>query len=78
MRPAAAAALIALLLRNRLRASYYVMAAGFLFSFLLPIVVYVLPWSWWGVQEPALTPGADPGKFILNEAEACRRRWPRS
>jgi hypothetical protein len=63
------AALIALFLGNRLRASYRVLAAGFLFSFFLPILAYLCPWSWWGYTEPVLSPSADPGKYILNEAE---------
>ena len=65
-----AAALLALFLGNRLRASYRVLVAGFLFSFFMPIVLALCPWSWWGYAEPQLTLGADPGKFILNEAES--------
>lgn len=64
-----AAALLALFLGNRLRASYRVLVAGFLFSFFMPIILALCPWSWWGYVEPVLSPGADPGKFILNEAE---------
>lgn len=42
------AALIALLLGNKLRLSFRVLAIAFLISFILPMLIAVLPDSWWG------------------------------
>ncbi|HEV7405703.1 MAG TPA: hypothetical protein VGO11_22355 [Chthoniobacteraceae bacterium] len=62
-------ALVALLLGNRLTASYRVLLAGFLFSFFVPILVELCPWSWWGIHEPTLSPGENPLAFAKEKAE---------
>lgn len=61
------AALLALFLGHRLRASYRVMVAGFLFSFFAVFLVHLLPESAVGGAEPVLKPGDDPGKFLMDE-----------
>jgi hypothetical protein len=50
-----AAALLALLLWARPRASRVVLLAGWCASFLVPVAIALTPWSWWTVEPPPPT-----------------------
>jgi hypothetical protein len=53
-----AAALVALLLWARLRASRFILLAGWCISFLLPVAIALTPWSWWTVEPPPASTAA--------------------
>jgi hypothetical protein len=53
-----AAALLALLLWTRPRASRAVLLAGWCASFLVPVAIALTPWSWWTVEPPPPTTNA--------------------
>jgi hypothetical protein len=53
-----AAALLALLLLARPRASRAILLAGWCASFLLPVAIALTPWNWWTVEPPPPTTGA--------------------
>jgi hypothetical protein len=53
-----AAALLALLLLARPRASRAILLAGWCASFLMPVAIALTPWSWWTVEPPPPTTGA--------------------
>lgn len=50
-----AAALLALVLWARPKASRTILLAGWAASFLVPVAVALTPWSWWTVEPPAAT-----------------------
>jgi hypothetical protein len=50
-----AAALLALLLWARPRASRAILLAGWCASFLVPVAIALTPWSWWTVEPPPPT-----------------------
>jgi hypothetical protein len=50
-----AAALLALLLGARPRASRAILLAGWCASFLVPVAIALTPWSWWVVEPPPPT-----------------------
>jgi hypothetical protein len=50
-----AAALLALLLLARPRASRAILLAGWCASFLVPVAIALTPWSWWTVEPPPPT-----------------------
>lgn len=62
-----AAALAALLLRNRFRLSYKILVAAFVFSFFVPIFFALCPWSWWGYQEAVISPGKQPVAYFIDQ-----------
>jgi hypothetical protein len=47
-----AAALVALVLWTRPRASRSILLAGWCASFLVPVAIALTPWSWWTVEPP--------------------------
>jgi hypothetical protein len=51
------AALVALLLGHRLGLSFRVLAIAFVVSFILPMIIAILPNSWWGGGEDAAAGG---------------------
>jgi hypothetical protein len=53
-----AAALVALLLWARPRASRAVLLAGWCASFLVPVAIALTPWSWWTIEPPPPTSDA--------------------
>jgi hypothetical protein len=62
----AALALAAFFLGNNLRLSFKLLVAGFLFGFLLPMVIAVCPSSWFGEQEKeVLGEVVDGVKYIV-------------
>ena len=63
------AALAAVLVWTRLRLSFGIMVAAFAFAFLTPLVIALCPWSWWGYEEPALSPQAQPLEFVESKLE---------
>jgi hypothetical protein len=63
------AALVVLFLGDRMRLSFRVMLAAFAFSFFVPMLVELCPWSWWGVVEPKYSPTAEPAKFARDQLE---------
>lgn len=63
------AALAAVLVWTRLRLSFGIMVAAFAFAFLTPLLIALCPWSWWGYEEPALSPQAQPIEFLESKLE---------
>ncbi len=45
------------------------MSAAFLFSFLVPLLIALCPWSWWGYEEKTYSPDTEPLLFLESTAE---------
>lgn len=63
------AALSAVMLWTRFRLSFQIIVAAFAFSFLVPMLIALCPWSWWGYVEPAATPETKPGEYARQTIE---------
>lgn len=63
------AALIVLLLGDRMKLSFKVMLFAFVFSFFLPMLVELLPWSWWGYADVKISPTEDPVGYAKDQLE---------
>lgn len=63
------AALIAVFCWTRFRLSFQIILVGFAFSFFVPMLLAICPWSWWGYDEPNLTPGKDPAEYFKQMSE---------
>ncbi|HUQ71328.1 MAG TPA: hypothetical protein VM165_17500 [Planctomycetaceae bacterium] len=66
----AAASLLALATWTRFRFSSRVLQIGFLVSFFVPMIVWLLPGSWWGDDDSYSDFREDPAAFIAEVAEA--------
>ena len=64
------AAMAVLLCWTRLKLSFQILLAGFLFAFFVPMLVALCPWSWWGYVEPKVSPDKAPAQFFLLLAES--------
>jgi hypothetical protein len=65
-----AAGLIALLTWTQFRFSSRVLLVGFLVSFFVPMIVWLLPGSWWGYDDAYSDFREEPAQFIKEVAEA--------
>jgi hypothetical protein len=65
--PLAALAVVALWTRFQLSAR--IMVAAFAFAFLVPLLIGLCPWSWWGYVEPTYNPQTHPLEYFKLQAE---------
>lgn len=63
------AALAVVLLWTRFELTFRITLAAFGFAFLLPLVIALCPWSWWGYVEPVYSPQKEPLKYFQHLAE---------
>jgi lysylphosphatidylglycerol synthetase-like protein (DUF2156 family) len=63
------AALAVVVLWTRLKLTFQIIVAAFLFSFLLPMVLALCPWSWWGYVEPDYSLQKQPLEYFRQTAE---------
>lgn len=54
------AGLAVILFWTRFQLTFYIMVAAFTFSFLIPMIVMIFPWSWYGVIEANVTEKTNP------------------
>ncbi|MDZ4685090.1 MAG: hypothetical protein SH850_08360 [Planctomycetaceae bacterium] len=66
----AASAALAFVTWTRFRFSFRVLLAGFVFSFFVPMIVALCPWSWWGYDDATVDFRQDPEQFIADMAES--------
>ncbi|QDT53363.1 hypothetical protein Pan44_13800 [Caulifigura coniformis] len=64
-----AAALAVLLVWSRWRLSFLIMAGAFAISFVVPLLISLCPWSWWGYVEHAYTLEKEPLEYLRVTAE---------
>lgn len=64
-----AAAVASVLFWTRFQFSFRIMAAAFLFAFLLPMLIALCPWSWWGYEDVVVDPKAEPMTYFSGLAE---------
>ncbi len=55
-----AAALAVAILWTKFKTTFRIMVAGFAFSFLVPLLIALCPWSWWGYVEPVASAQQKP------------------
>lgn len=65
-------ALAALIAGDRLKISFRLLSAGFLFGFLVPMLVAVCPWSWFGVEEQHYSLAKEPVLYFKDMAEGLK------
>ena len=58
------AALAVVLLWTRLRLSFWIMVAAFTFAFMVPLLIALCPWSWWGYEETVFSPQTQPLQYL--------------
>lgn len=63
------AALAVVMLWNRFQTTFRIIVGAFAFSFLIPMVIALCPWSWWGYVEPHYSPTLQPIKYYRNLIE---------
>lgn len=60
----AAAALAVIFLWTRWGLTFRMLGATFAVTFVLPMVIALCPWSWWGVEDVAYDPRTQPMQFF--------------
>lgn len=65
------AALSVAFLWTRFKLTFRITAAAFIFSFLVPLLIALCPWSWWGYVEPVASSQKQP----LQNLERRYRRF---
>lgn len=63
------AALAVVFCWTRLQFSFRILLAGFAFSFFVPMILALCPWSWWGHVEPNVSPAKNPNQYYQLMAE---------
>lgn len=63
------AALAVVVLWTRLQLTFQITVAAFTFAFMIPLVIALCPWSWWGYVEPQYSPQAQPVQYFEQLAE---------
>lgn len=63
------AALAVVFCWTRLQFSFRILLAGFAFSFFVPMILALCPWSWWGHVEPNVSPAKNPNQYYQVMAE---------
>lgn len=63
------AALAVVVLWARFQLSFQIMVAAFAFAFLVPLLIGLCPWSWWGYVEPTYDPQAQTLQYFKLQAE---------
>jgi len=64
-----AAALAVLLVWSRWRLSFLIMAGAFAISFVVPLLISLCPWSWWGYVEHSYSLEKEPLEYLRVTAE---------
>lgn len=54
---------------TKLKLSFRILQIGFAFSFFVPMLLALCPWSWWGYVEPDLKPGEQPAEYFSGLVE---------
>jgi hypothetical protein len=54
---------------SRWRLSFFIMVAAFAFSFVVPLLVALCPWSWWGYEEHVYSFEKEPLEYLLSTGE---------
>lgn len=63
------AALAVVVLWTRFVWTQRIIVAAFGFAFLIPLIIALCPWSWWGYVEPTYSPKTEPLKYLEQAAE---------